>query len=74
MKVLQLEHAGRSTGPNIVFSQNGRAAAAIRRFAGVTKKPKPRELHHTFNGARVLLGSLRRSFAASPAFFFCRNR
>jgi hypothetical protein len=65
MKVLQLEHAGRS-GPNIVFAQNGRAAADIRRFAGVTKEPKPRLLHHTFNGAQALLGGLRRSFAGSP--------
>jgi hypothetical protein len=43
-----------------------RTAAAIRRFAGVTEEPKPRELHHTFNGAQVFLGGLRRSFAVSP--------
>ena len=66
MKVLQLEHAGLSTGPNIVLFLNGRAAAAFRSFAGVAKEPQRYDLHHTFNGAQVLLGGVRRSFAGSP--------
>jgi hypothetical protein len=55
MKVLQPEHAGRSTGPNIVVFPDGRAAAAIRRFAGVPNEPKSPDLHHTFNGAQAVL-------------------
>jgi hypothetical protein len=55
-----------STGPNILFLfPNGRAAAAIRRFAGATTEPKRHDLHHTFNGAHIFLGGLRRSFAVS---------
>jgi len=46
MKVLQLEHAGLFTGPTIRWFPNGRAAAAIRRFAGVTKPLKSRDLYH----------------------------
>ena len=42
---------------------NGRVVAANRRFAGVTKEPRPGEFHDTFNGAQVFLGGLRRSFA-----------
>src|SRR5712691_8573827 len=66
MKVLQLEHAGLFTGPNILCFPNGRAAAAIRRFAGLTQQPSSRDPHQALNGARVLLGGVRRSFTASP--------
>jgi len=66
MKVLQLEHAGLFTGPNILWFANGRAAAAIRRFAGVPEPLKRRALHYTFIGAELSLGGVRRSFAASP--------
>src|SRR5947209_11602999 len=64
MKVLQLEHAGLFTGPNILWFANGRAAAAIRRFAGVPEPLKRRALHYTFIGAELSLGGVRRSFAA----------
>ena len=68
MKVLQLEHAGLFTGPNILCFPNGRAAAAIRRFAGAPEALKRRALHHAFIGAGLSLGGVRRSFAASPWF------
>jgi hypothetical protein len=55
MKVLQPEHAGRSTGPNIVVFTDGRAAAAIRRFAAVPQEPECRDVHHTFNRAQAVL-------------------
>ncbi len=44
MKVLQLEHAGLFTGPNILCFPHGRAAAAIRRFAGAMKQLKCRNI------------------------------
>jgi hypothetical protein len=40
---------------NIVVFPDGRAAAAIRRFAGVPNEPECRDVHHTFNGAQAVL-------------------
>src|SRR5205823_11524470 len=64
MKVLHLEHAGRRPVPTSSFSQTAAQRPQNRRFAGVPKEPKSRDLHHTFSGAQVSLGGLRRSFAA----------
>src|SRR5207237_6521901 len=66
MKVLHLEHAGRRPVPTSSFSQTAAQRPQNRRFAGVPKEPKSRDLHHTFTGAEIFLGGLRRSFAASP--------
>ena len=63
MMVLLTEDTGQLIGPNI---QTAAQRPTIRRFAGAPKEPKPRDLHHTVNGAQVFLGGLRRSFAASP--------
>ncbi len=65
MKVLHLEHAGRS-GPNIVFAQTAaqrpRSEGSPELRRSVRRSSHPRGL----NGASFLLGGLRRSFAASP--------
>ena len=50
--------------PHRVRHPDGRGAAEPRRFAGVAKETKRRDLHHAFNSAGISLGGLRRSFAA----------
>src|SRR6266704_392427 len=67
MKVLQLEHAGRFTGPNIVFSFPKRPRSGrdpkVRRSDGGAEASRPSP-HVQWRA--VFLGGVRRSFAVSP--------
>ena len=66
MKVLQQEHAGLPTGPNILRLPNGRAAAAIPKVRRSTEAAAASRSLPRCIGVQISLGGVRRSFAVSP--------